>query len=115
MKRRAPVPDRAAIAEEVASLPKADIKKPPRSLEDSVCQSSVGADRPVLFGARDRLPAPRAGFRWPQACDPSTAGADRRRGRHHEFTEATTDAKGGNRDDPGPRMARERPPGHGAE
>ena len=26
MKRRAPVPDRAAIAEEVASLPKADIK-----------------------------------------------------------------------------------------
>ena len=115
MKRRAPVPDRASLAEEIASLPKADIKNLRDRWKTLYAKApSVQIGRSFLVRAI-RLPAPRAGFRWPQACDPSRAGADRRRGRHHEFTEATTASKGGNRDDPGPRMARERPPGHGAE
>ena len=114
MKRRAAVPDRAALAEEIATLPKADIK----NLRDRwrlVWQSSVGADRPVLFGARDRLPAPEQAFGGLKPATRRLLARIADDGCHHEFTEATTAAKGSNRNDPGPRMARERPPGHGAE
>jgi Protein of unknown function (DUF2924) len=114
MKRRTLAPDRAALAEEIAGLSKAhvtNLREHWKNLYGK--QSPGGLGRSFLIRAiAYRLQEQAFGGLKP--LDPTGSRQGRRRGCGWELAEAPAGSKGRDGNDPGPPMARERAPGHGA-